>query len=427
MQRPIVFDVTHLVSRLPKLTSTGIDRIDLAYATHFARPGGMAAGIHYGLARPHLYSVEQAREFVALSGSLWLSDLGDALGPAFSAIPEWLAAAPDPGLQKPGRQIRQPGASRVWRRLSQVRGRILNNASLSVPRGAIYLNVAQHLFERPIFFQWLKKRKDISNVFMIHDLLSLDYPEYFSPDNLRIFRRRLATAFLHADAFLVSSHAVEQRLELELRREGSRRRPIHVQPFPSPLEGAGRDQATGILRRGHPYFVMLATVEPRKNHLLLLYLWRDLVLRDPQAPRLVMVGARGWESEQVADILDRSVALRGHILEIRGLPSPDLIDLLRGARALLMPSFDEGYGLPLVEALSTGTPVVASDIAVFHEVTQERATFLSPLNGEAWRDVIERLAGDEDCAAEKRAEAAKFEPPVWAGYFEEVDRFLAAL
>jgi glycosyltransferase involved in cell wall biosynthesis len=139
------------------------------------------------------------------------------------------------------------------------------------------------------------------------------------------------------------------------------------------------------------------------------------------------VGARGWETEQVADILDRSAALRGHVLELRGLPSLDLVDLIRGARAVLMPSFDEGYGLPLVEALSLGTPVVASDIAVFHEVTQERATFLSPLNGEAWRDTIRRLTNDEDYALARRAEAGKFEAPTWAGYFAGLDRFLSGL
>ncbi len=172
---------------------------------------------------------------------------------------------------------------------------------------------------------------------------------------------------------------------------------------------------------------MLATVEPRKNHLLLLHAWRELVLQDPKAPRLVMVGARGWENEQVADILDRSVALRGHLLEIRDLASPDLVDLLRGARALLMPSFDEGYGLPLVEALSIGTPVVASDIPVFREVTQGRATFLSPLNGRAWREAICRLANDEAYAEANRAEAAKFEPPAWSSYFVALGEFLASL
>jgi len=425
-QRPIVFDVTHVVSRLPKLASTGIDRIDLAYASHFARPGAMAAGVHYGLRRPHLLSVEQAREFVALSGSLW-SEAGHANEAAFSAVLRWLESPPDPGLRKPGGHMPATAASGRLRRLHQLRGRILNNRALSVPDRAAYLNVAQHLFEHPIFFQWLKRRDDLCNVFMIHDLLSMDYPEFFSPANLDIFRRRLSTAFLHASAFIVSTRSVKRRLEEELRRQRSRPRPVHVLPFPSPLEGSGRASQADMVWLGHPYFVMLGTVEPRKNHLLLLHAWRQLVIENPRAPRLVIVGARGWETEQVADLLDRSAALRGHILELSGLSSPDLIDLLRGARALLMPSFDEGYGLPLVEALSTGTPVVASDIAVFHEVTQERATFLSPLNGEAWRDVIERLAGDEDCAAEKRAEAAKFEPPVWASYFEEVDRFLAAL
>jgi hypothetical protein len=102
-----------------------------------------------------------------------------------------------------------------------VGGRILNNRELSVPAHSIYLNVAQHLFEHPMFFDWLKRRDDLCNVFMIHDLLSLDYPEFFSPANLGIFRRRLATAFLHANAFIVSTRAVKRRLEEELHRQRS--------------------------------------------------------------------------------------------------------------------------------------------------------------------------------------------------------------
>jgi glycosyltransferase involved in cell wall biosynthesis len=426
-QRQVIFDLTHLVSRLPELASTGIDRIDSAYAAHFAGPGGMAAGLHYGLWRPHLFSVEQAREFVALSRSLWSPEADDPLGSAFATVQNWLAAPPDPDLKRPDVHLFWPRASRAKRRLHRYRGRILNNTSLRVPDHAIYLNVAQHLFEHPIFFEWLKRRDDLRKVFMIHDLLSVDYPEFFSPANLGIFRRRLATAFLHADAFVVSTRGVKRRLEQELCRQGSRPRPIHVQPFPSPLEGKRRASDAERLHRGHPYFVMLGTVEPRKNHLLLLHAWRNLVVQDPRAPRLVLVGGRGWEYEQVADILDRSSALRNHILEIRGLPSSDLIELMRGAQALLTPSFDEGYGLPLVEALSIGTPVVASDIPVFREVTQGRATFISQLNGEAWSLAVKRLADDKDYVAAKRAEARLFEPPTWPGYFEEVTSFLASL
>jgi glycosyltransferase involved in cell wall biosynthesis len=425
-QRPIVFDVTHLVSRLTELASTGIDRIDLAYATHFTGLGTMAAGLHYGFWRPHLFSVDQAREVVDLSGSRWTPAPGGARETTFPAILRWLAAPPHRHLPKPSGRARDTLDRRLERSRKRCRARILDNRSLSVPDRAIYLNIAQHWFEHPIFFRWLKRRDDLCNVFMLHDLLSLDYPEYFPAANLDIFRRRLATALHHASAFIVSTHAVKRRLERELTRQGSRQRPIHVQPFPSPLEGMGPARADPSWR-GHPYFVMLATVEPRKNHLLLLHAWRELVTQDPKAPRLVMVGARGWENEQVADILDRSAALRAHILEIRDLASSDLVDLLRGARALLMPSFDEGYGLPLVEALSTGTPVVVSDIPVFREVTQGRATFLSPLNGKAWGESIRRLADDENDAQAKLAEARHFEPPTWSNYFTALDSFLTEL
>ena len=148
----------------------------------------------------------------------------------------------------------------------------------------------------------------------------------------------------HADVFLVSTEAVKACLERELGNQGARARPIHVQPFPSPLEGESVRPAEPW--RGHPYFVMLGTIEPRKNHLLLLHVWRRLVAETPNAPRLVIVGARGWENEQVADVLDRAESLKAHVVEMSRLRSADLVALLSGARALLAPSFGEGYGLP---------------------------------------------------------------------------------
>ncbi len=261
---------------------------------------------------------------------------------------------------------------------------------------------------------------------MVHDLLPIDYPEYFSASNLNIFRRRLATALRHADVFLVSTEAVKARLEKELRDRGAPPRPIHVQPFPSPLEGEGLGSSESG-RRGHPYFVTLGTIESRKNHLLLLHVWRRLVAENPNAPRLVIVGARGWENEQVADILDRGEALKAHVVELSRLPSADLVELLAGARALLAPSFGEGYGLPVVEALGLGTPVVASDIPVFREVSQGRARFLSPIDGLAWLAEIRQLSEDDAYLDARRAEARAFSAPTWSGYFAGLMDFLASL
>ena len=422
--KPVVFDLTHLVSRLPKQPTSGIDRIDLAYATHFA---GDAIGpvAHYGLRKPHLIPPAEAATLVRLSRSLW--DSGeDGGGDRFRAIQEWLTASPADGRPKPPRRLARGGAAgSLVRRLHQTRGRLLHDRRLTLPDRAIYLNVAQHLFEHPVFFRWIAARDDVRAVFMIHDLLPLDYPEYFSAPNLGIFRRRIATALSHAHAFLVSTSAVKARLEREFQVQGVSRRPIHVQPFPSPL-GTGSGPP-GVTAAGHPYFVALGTIEPRKNHLLLLHVWRRLAARDPEAPRLVIVGARGWENEQVTDILDRSLTVERHVLELSGLPSADLAGLIRGSRGLLAPSFDEGYGLPVVEALSLRAPVVASDIAVFREVAQGKATFLSPLDGLAWTSAVERLAHDDSFLADKRAEAARFVPPTWPEHFAALEAFLASL
>ena len=101
--------------------------------------------------------------------------------------------------------------------------------------------------------------------------------------------------------------------------------------------------------------------------------------------------------------------------------------MIAGARALLAPSFDEGYGLPIVEALSLGTPVVASDCEVMREIAQGCARLLSPLDGKGWTAEIERLATDDAYFASAQEDAADFSPPNWRDYFESLDEFIGSV
>ena len=113
--------------------------------------------------------------------------------------------------------------------------------------------------------------------------------------------------------------------------------------------------------------------------------------------------------------------------EASNLGSRELAELMAGARAVLAPSFDEGYGLPIVEALALGAPVVASDNEAAREASQGRARLLSPLDGEGWMREILRLASDDDYFRESKARAAGFVAPKWRDYFASLETFLAGL
>ena len=114
-----------------------------------------------------------------------------------------------------------------------------------------------------------------------------------------------------------------------------------------------------------------------------------------RAPHLLLIGKRGWKNEQVLDLLNRCPSLQGVVREHNALPDQEVARLLKGARALLFPSFGEGYGLPLTEALSLGVPAICSDIPVFREVGNGVPTYLDPLDGLGWKKAVEAFVGDD--------------------------------
>jgi glycosyltransferase involved in cell wall biosynthesis len=178
-----------------------------------------------------------------------------------------------------------------------------------------------------------------------------------------------------------------------------------------------------------PYFVMLGTIEPRKNHWLLLQIWRRLIERTGErTPRLVIIGQRGWECENVVDLLERCEPLRGMVTELPACSDADLATWLHHACALLFPSFAEGYGMPLVEALSRGVPVIASDLPVFREIAGDVPDYLDPLDGKGWMARIEAFADPASPARGAQLKRlADFSAPTWSAHFQVVEGLLERL
>jgi len=175
-----------------------------------------------------------------------------------------------------------------------------------------------------------------------------------------------------------------------------------------------------------PFFLTVGTIEPRKNHLVLLHAWRVLVEKlGPKAPKLIIVGRRGWENENVIDIIERCQTLGDHVLECNRLPDVHLRRLMKQARAVLFPSFAEGYGLPLFEAMALRVPVICSDLQAFRDIAGPAPRYLDPIDGLGWARAIEEYAKpDSEFRASQIRQLTGIKMPRWRDHFSIIDRII---
>jgi glycosyltransferase involved in cell wall biosynthesis len=116
------------------------------------------------------------------------------------------------------------------------------------------------------------------------------------------------------------------------------------------------------------------------------------------------------------------------VTELPACTDADLATWLHHACALLFPSFAEGYGMPLVEALSRGVPVIASDLPVFREIAGDVPDYLDPLDGKGWMARIEAFADPvSPLRAAQLKRLAGYSAPTWSAHFQVVEQFLERL
>ena len=419
--RPILVDTTRLLTRLGHSSPSGIDRVDHAYARTYLTGGADRRALAITPFGPRLMPARAAEELLRDTDRRWTGSSGDPAGdPAFLRVQAQLAGAAPPVPSGPRPSGARPRRIAPGRHLAALGRLAWPDAEREAPRGAVYLHSSHLRLDRPERFGWLSRRPDIRPVFFVHDLIPIEFPEYAVPGEAARHATRMRTIGRHAAAVLVNSADVGGRLTEFLRREGLAVPPIAVAPLAVEPDFIRAARSHVADRR---YFVVCSTIEARKNHLLLLQIWRDLAARHgPDIPALLVVGRRGWESEAALDLLDRSPALRGHVFEVTGLSTPGLTGLLAGAQGLLMPSFAEGYGIPVVEALTVGTPAIVSDLPVFREIAGGRATFLHPLDGPGWTAAILRAARSPVTGGR-----GDYVPPTWDAHVRIVEDLLRSL
>ena len=244
-------------------------------------------------------------------------------------------------------------------------------------------------------------------VLTIHDLAYLSLPDTVATAS-RAYRELVPRGLERADVVLTPSAAVAEQVCDAYRVHPER---VRVTPLGVDADWAATPVPDEPFRRAHAlperYLVSVGTLEPRKNLQALVDAYLAWAAEDAAAPGLVLVGGAGW-----GDALRVTGPGRDQVVRTGHLAPGDLRRVVAGAAALVFPSLDEGFGLPPLEALACGVPVLVSDLPVTREVLGDQASFCEVTQPEALLagllDVVERPVGTP---SSRREHAARY---TWA-------------
>ena len=378
---PILIDITRLILRLLKgKRATGVDRVSLAYVEYFKHRAQVVLSWR---GRVVVLSVSKSQ---AIFGKLIVDNQRDGQD-------KW-----------------------YWMRvLAHIATFVRADKNYA---GAYLFNTGHKGLESQAYTDILKKMQ-VRPIFFVHDLIPLTHPEYCRAGEYEQHQQRMLNVLNAAAGIITNSQATLDELIAFAQAQDTIMPPSVV----ALLASAKFEINPSKRLIAEPYFVVLSTIEPRKNHLMLLQIWRRLVEQmGAQTPKLLVIGQRGWECENIIDLLERCKELKGFVIELPSCNDADLANYLHYSQALLFPSFAEGYGMPLAEALALDVPVIASRLPAFLEISDDIPEFLDPLDGIAWQQHIKnymRIDGPERQAQLQRL--AHFEPSTWDEHFVQVE------
>ena len=301
----------------------------------------------------------------------------------------------------------------LWRRAARVPFRWGWRALLEQEARHAFHPRKVDLYHEPNFFP-LPTR--LPTVVTVHDLSAVLHPEWHPADRVRDFETQFLPRIRGVAHVLTDSDHARGEIVRTLGLPPDR----VTRAYPGVRAGLGplpADAVAASLRRlGLPpaYFLHVGSLEPRKNLLMLLRAYTSLPAGLREQCPLVLAGPWGWRFEELAAFYEAE-ARHKNVIHIGYVPEPDLSAVYNGARALVFPTWYEGFGLPAAEMLACGGAVIASRDPAVGEVLGPCGTRLDPANEPGWRDALAQAVTEPDWLTQLRAgateQAARF---TWA-------------
>lgn len=242
------------------------------------------------------------------------------------------------------------------------------------------------------------------SVITVHDLAFLRYPQFLTEESRNYYAGQINDAVDRADHIIAVSEATRSDL-IELLGVPEHKITVVYEAAseqfkpPTPAEVERMQQKHNLPA---PYILFVSTIEPRKNIGGLLRAYAALTDVMPDAPQLVVVGGKGWLYDEVMALYER-LKLGERVRWLGRVDYADLPVLYGGAEVFCLPSFYEGFGLPPLEAMACGTPVVVSGRASLPEVVGEAGLYVDPDDTDSIVDVLNLVLTDSALAAGLRA------------------------
>lgn len=239
-------------------------------------------------------------------------------------------------------------------------------------------------------------------VVTIHDLAFLTFPAYFKAKDRIIQRKITSYAIKNADRIIAVSHSTKrdiikyyhvnsEKITVIYHGGGEIRRPI-----------SDSDKIEEVRQKYNlptRYILYLGVLQPRKNLARLIKAFDSLLKDQKIAQGLVIAGKKGWLYQDIFDTVKR-LKLQDKVSFTGYIPTNDLPMLLAGADLFVLPSLYEGFGLPVLEAMACGTPVITSNVSSLPEVVGNAAILIDPYNIKEMADAIYRVLHNENLKSE---------------------------
>ena len=268
---------------------------------------------------------------------------------------------------------------------------------------------------------------NIRYVALVHDLIPLRMPELFTKKHLQRFKIFTSICKRQADSYIAVSDATKADILHYMKVPEEKIQVIYEGANPNftpEKDEAGIKETMERFGIEGSYLLCLSTVEPRKNMLRTIQAYEQYVLKNELPYQLVIVGGKGWNNGEIYDYV-KEHDLSSHVLFTGYVSNEDVKNIYANATIFIYASLYEGFGIPVLEAMQSGVPVITSNVSSMPEVAGDACILVDPYQVDEIKNAIIKILDSETLQAEMKekgiAQAKKFS---WRKCSEEVHKHL---